>query len=739
MAWRSRAYEEEDPKKEEFEEEKEPQEEKDDMKDDIKEDDNEPELTHPYEEVDPLNLLSPASESKPKDVIEIEETIESEDETVPASVHEVGSGPVRGQDAAPAVHDLPVVDLNQHDDVLVVPDPVIVDEEEDPKKEEFEEEKEPQEEKDDMKDDIKEDDNEPELTHPYEEVDPLNLLSPASESKPKDVIEIEETIESEDETVPASVHEVEAIDILVKDKKSTSSEPRGSPRVEGAVELRRWFEKTEYVFGINECAEGKKVKEYNIVAYTQRFNELALMCPRMVEPESVKVDVYIQGLTENINGEVTSSGPTNLNEANNQKQGNTRAMTTAPTEGNMSFGSLPLCERCFTRHVGSCMIKCQNCEKVKQEETGEVRGQAYAIKDAEPQGPNVVTGTFLLNNRYASVLFDSGSDRSFMDTRFSSMPSIKLVKINASYDVDLADGRVVSTNTILKGCTLNFANHLFEINLMPIELGTFDVIIGMDWIIKHDVVIICGEKVVRIPYDNKTLTIESNKEDIPVTAFRTQYGHYEFQVMPFGLTKAPAMFMDMMNRVYKPYLDKFVIVFIDDILVYSKDEEEHRKHLKIILELLKKREIKELNLTQPRWIELLSDYDYEIRYHPRKSNVGVDALSRKERIKPLRVRALMMTVHNDLPKQILEALKENNVKGENLRRLIKQIFEFRPDGTLAYTLELPEELKGIHSTFRVSNLKKCLAEGDIVVPMDEIQLDDKLHMIEELVEIVDRE
>ncbi|GKF69485.1 putative reverse transcriptase domain-containing protein, partial [Tanacetum coccineum] len=149
--------------------------------------------------------------------------------------------------------------------------------------------------------------------------------------------------------------------------------------------------------------------------------------------------------------------------------------------------------------------------KVKQEEVREVYGRAYVIKDDEPKGLNVVTGTFLFNNRYAFVLFDSGSDRSFVDTRFSSMLDIDLVKIGASYEVELADGRVVSTNTILKGFTLNLVNHIFEIDLMPIKLGTFNVIISMDWLVKHDVVIVCGEKVFCILYKNKMLIVESDK------------------------------------------------------------------------------------------------------------------------------------------------------------------------------------------------------------------------------------
>ncbi|GJW80247.1 putative reverse transcriptase domain-containing protein [Tanacetum coccineum] len=404
-------------------------------------------------------------------------------------------------------------------------------------------------------------------------------------------------------------------------------------------------------------------------------------------------------------------------------------------------------------------------------------------------------GTFLLNNRYASVLFDSGSDKSFVNTRFSHLIDINPDKLDVSYEVELADGKVISTNTVLRGCTLNLVNHLFKIDLMPIELVTFDVIIGMDWLAERDAVIVCGEKVVRIPYRNKTLIVEGDKgpsrlkviscikahkyieigcqmfvaqvtekkskekrledvpvvravlegsilrlgyhqlrikeEDIPITAFRTRYGHFEFQVMSFGLTNAPAVFIDLMNRC-DFWLDSvqflgYVIdnkgVHVDPAKIeaiknlaatmtpteltqkdkkyeWGKEEEEafqllkHKlgsapilassegtedfmvycdaslKALEVMRHYLYRTKCaifndhkslhyilnqKELNMRQRRWIELLSDYDFKIPYHPGKENVVADALSQKERIKPLRVRALVMTVHNNLPNQILDA------------------------------------------------------------------------------------
>ncbi|GKA12613.1 putative reverse transcriptase domain-containing protein [Tanacetum coccineum] len=118
---------------------------------------------------------------------------------------------------------------------------------------------------------------------------------------------------------------------------------------------------------------------------------------------------------------------------------------------------------------------------------------------------NVVTGTFLLNDHYASILFDTGAKISFVSTTFSSLIDITPTTLDHYYDVELADGKIIGINTIIRGCTLNFLNHPFNINLMPVELGSFDVIIGMDWLSKYHAVIHCVEKIVRIPWGNETL------------------------------------------------------------------------------------------------------------------------------------------------------------------------------------------------------------------------------------------
>ncbi|GKF53886.1 putative reverse transcriptase domain-containing protein, partial [Tanacetum coccineum] len=114
-------------------------------------------------------------------------------------------------------------------------------------------------------------------------------------------------------------------------------------------------------------------------------------------------------------------------------------------------------------------------------------------------------GTFLLNNHYASMIFDSYADRSFVSTTFSALLDITPDTLDVSYAVELADRRIFETNTILRHCTLGLLGHPFNIDLMPVELGSFDVIIGMDWLANHHAVIVCDEKIVRIPFGDEVL------------------------------------------------------------------------------------------------------------------------------------------------------------------------------------------------------------------------------------------
>ncbi|GJT24679.1 putative reverse transcriptase domain-containing protein [Tanacetum coccineum] len=563
---------------------------------DIEEDENEPELTYPYKEVDPLNPPPPIYESELDNEIEIENPIEHEDETVPVIVYEVGESSTAAIPQEDGDRLLPVFMRRDIDSLFwlnvrsSVEQGATAMEKLVEKLENVEEKAECKKLKKELEEargfmfkertneaiDVPIEDEKSPLSEP--QGSPPNVIMPPK-SAPMTQTAIRQMIK---ESVDAAIAAERARQANVRNDASGSRPVKGQDTapdirectfagfmkcnptvfrgVEGTVELRRWFKKTESVFEISECAEGKKVKfaaatlkgpaltwwktkvatigwetvnqmpwtkmkqlmtaefcpieevqrmehelwnlkvqrvgVYDVVAYTQRFNELALMCPRMVEPERVKVDAYIWGLSNNIKGEVTSSKPADLNEA-------------------VHIAHKLMEQKSQARDERILEGRKQKWEKFQSgnssEEAGEVRGRAYAIKDTEPQGPNVVTSTFLLNNRYAVFLFDAGSDRSFMDTRFSSMLDIKPIKIRASYEVELADRRVVSTSTILNGCALNLVNHIFEIDLMPIELGMFDVIIGMYWLLKHDAVIVCGEKVVRIPYGSKTLIVEGDK------------------------------------------------------------------------------------------------------------------------------------------------------------------------------------------------------------------------------------
>nr|GEU59215.1 hypothetical protein [Tanacetum cinerariifolium] len=736
------------------------------------------------------------------------------------------------------VDEVPVVEPNQHDDVLVVPEPVLVDEDEDLEEDEF-------------------------------EVDPLIPPPPAFESEPDDEIEVKNPIEHENETIPASVHEVgessaapflledsdsllpglmksdinssfgnevcssveqgmdameklveklgnpedknerverdlywtrvwahefykemihrgfmfkerpnNAISVPIKDEKSPQANVKNDARgsgpvrgqdaaptvrectfagfikcnpavfcgVEGAIKLQRWFEKTKSVFEISECVEGKKVKfaaatleglaltwwktkvatmgletmnqmpwtemkqpmtakfypieevqrmehELNrklemqgfwkersesgrafkveivvvrvikgitlvvlcIIAKSKEIREL-LLTLLLMESFLCMNDVLLAMLAS-VRSSVTSVERLGIRQGIARRRVLPRGLTLS------LFG---LGEQCHTRN--------RYLKKVQQEKVGEARGRAYAIKDAEPQGLNVVTGMFLLNNRYAFILFNLGFDRSFMDTRFSAMLDIDPIKIEASYELELDDGRVASTNPVLKVYTLNLVNHIFEIDLIPIELGTFDVIIGVDWLVKHNALILCGEKVVRIPYGNEMLIVKSNNgasrfkviscikarkyiergchlflahvteskskekqmEDVLIIRDFPEVLPEEFPGLPppREMTElsvqlqellekgficlsssswgAPVLFVKKKDGSFKMCIDyrelnkltvknRYPLLRIDDL--FDLLQEEHEKHLKIILELLKKERLYAKFLKCDFWVD----------------------------------------------------------------------------------------------------------------------------------------
>ncbi|GJV47348.1 putative reverse transcriptase domain-containing protein [Tanacetum coccineum] len=540
--------------------------------------------------------------------------------------------------------------------------------------------------------------------------------------------------------------------------------PEAVPTEKRKVEL--------YIKGLPENIKGESTSSRPAV-----LNEAVRMAHTLMEQ---KIQDKAERVTENNKRKWESnnnqSGNNNNNrnnykdntrhyQHNNRRQGNARAMTTTPVEQGGYARNNPFCNCCRKHHTGYCTVVCGNyrrtshmtrdckskavdtganaqpilacykcgkkghtrnhCLKKNNPQGGNATDRAYIIREAEKgQGPNVFAGTFLINNRYASVLFDSGSDKSFVNTSFSHLIDIKPIRLNTSYEVELADGKIVSTNTLLRGCTLNLINHLFEIDLMPIELGTFDIVVGMDWLVERDAVIAYGKKEVHIPVKNEVLVVKGNEgvsrlkvvsctkarkyvekgsqlflthvtepserrlEDVPVICefpevfpddlpglpppqqveFRIELVSGAAHVARAPYRLAPSEMKELFDQLKELSEKGFICpssspwelqccllrrrmgpsacasITGQKILSYTA-----MRQSKVLEQFNTKGEVytdhkslqyildqKELNMRQRRWIELLSDYDCEIRYHPGKANVVADALSRKEREKPLR-------------------------------------------------------------------------------------------------------
>ncbi|GKB32730.1 putative reverse transcriptase domain-containing protein, partial [Tanacetum coccineum] len=490
----------------------------------------------------------------------------------------------------------------------------------------------------------------------------------------------------------------------------------------------------------------------------------------------------------------------------NKRQNTSRAYAAGSGKKKPYGGSKPLCSKCNYHHNGQCAPKCHKCNRVghlprlwvmqnaniaiQPKGTGEVRKatcfECGAQDISRGMSPKLKEQSTMVI-KVEMAMLQQKCMRSFVSIAFSSQIDITPTTLDHYYDVELADRRII---TIIRGCTLNFLNHPFNIDLMPVELGSFDVIIGMDWLAKYQAVIVYAKKIVRIPWGTETLIVhgdESNQrnetlfpedlsglpptqqvefqidmmlgaapcyhqlrvreEDISKMAFKTRYGHYEFQVMPFWnkneheehlmailellkkeelyakfskcefwipkgdkeeaafqlirqkLCSAPILALPEGSKDFVVYCDAshkglgVVLMQREKVIAYaSRQLKIHEKNyttrdlelgsvvfaLKIWRHYLygtmcmvftNQKSLqhildqKELNMRQCRWLELLSDYDCEIRYQTRKANVVADALSRKEWNKPLLVRALVTTIGLNLHKQILEAKIEAQKPG----------------------------------------------------------------------------
>ncbi|GJR81778.1 reverse transcriptase domain-containing protein [Tanacetum coccineum] len=380
-----------------------------------------------------------------------------------------------------------------------------------------------------------------------------------------------------------------------------------------------------------------KVKGTNLTAYNQRFQELILLCPEIVPNADRLLERYIEGLPLSIKGENSGDkrkwnenhynhNPNNTNNTSNLNpnkrpetarvflagQGHKAKDCRAPPRlasqrGPGSQGGQGSDVSCFgCGEKGHYKNKCpnnrsqgggnqirgnpSNPQNNQRQNEGNPKGnnQASTSTQGGHRAPgrvyslcakavvkdnNVVNGTFLINNVYASVLFDTGVDRSFVSYAFSKYIDIPPTTLDTNYSVELADEKSLTTNTILKGCTLNLQNHLFKIDLLPIELGSFDVIVRIDWMAKHRAEVVCYKKYIRVPYGNDMWIIQGERSGIKnesrlevISSIRTQkYINQGCQVFLIQMMKEEETEIPERRIKDVPVVRDFLEVFPEDL------------------------------------------------------------------------------------------------------------------------------------------------------------------------------
>nr|GEV89074.1 reverse transcriptase domain-containing protein [Tanacetum cinerariifolium] len=390
-------------------------------------------------------------------------------------------------------------------------------------------------------------------------------------------------------------------------------QPLNFKGTEGVVGLSQWLEKIESVFHISGCAIDNqvKVKGNDVAAYTQRFQKLALMCTKFLTDETEKVDKYISRLSDNIHRNVMSARPKTLDETiklandlmdqklrtyvethnenkrkandsprNNQqqphkKQNIARAYTVGPGEKKVYTGDLPRCTKCNYHQTGQCAPKCGKCKRY-----GHNTMDCRVTTNNNNNNNN--------KNQKVGACYECGNTWHIK----KNCPKLK------NRGNELADGKIIGVNTIIRGCTLNFMKHPFNIDLMLVPLGSFDAIIGMDWLTKYHGVIICDEKIVRVPFEREMLIFQGNGDNqreesrlnIISCTKAQEYLSKRCDVFLANVTIKKPRTNQRGNDLRTCRLSKTFLKFSSKTC-RSKNKKEHEERLTLILEFLKKEEL----------------------------------------------------------------------------------------------------------------------------------------------------